>query len=60
MNDNKYENHTVNPVQDRPDLADKIENKVDVFLDTKTGLLPLEAVSGCMASLIQLDWAIHI
>lgn len=35
MNDNKYENHTVNPVQDRPDLADKIENKVDVFLDTK-------------------------
>ena len=29
MDNKDYENHTVNPIQDRPDLADKIENKVE-------------------------------
>ena len=35
MDNKDYENHTVNPIQDRPDLFYKIENKVDLFLDTK-------------------------
>lgn len=34
-NNNNNDDHSVKPIVDRPDLADKIENKVDLLMDTK-------------------------